>query len=189
MKRFAATVGALAIVLALGSSALAAPTSLVRNGSFERPDVTTGSFQEFTAGDTIQNANEWLVDSGSVDVVEEPAFAAARGNQALDLNGSGRGSVSQTLTTGANQDYLLQFYLAGNPQCNDGAKLVRVFWDGARVATFRYDPTGQMASNLDWQLRVLELRATGTSTELRFASANPGNCGPMIDAVRVTSVA
>jgi choice-of-anchor C domain-containing protein len=189
VRRFAVIAGVLGMVLAMATSALAAPDSLVRNGSFERPEVTSGSFQEFTAGDTIQTANEWHVGTGSVDVVEEPEFDAARGDQALDLNGAERGSVYQTLATDANQDYILGFYLAGNPECNDGVKVLKVFWGGELVATYRYDPTGQSASDLNWQLRALELTATSTSTRLRFASANDGACGPMIDAVRVTPVA
>jgi hypothetical protein len=60
-----------------------------------------------------------------------------------------------------------------------------VFWDDRLVAVFFYDPGTQEADDLDWELRTLELRATGDETELRFASGNDGACGPMIDAVRV----
>jgi hypothetical protein len=183
MRKIIVGVLTAAIALFIALPASAAP-SLVRNGGFERPDVE-GDFETFFAGDTIEDEDEWVVDFGSVDVVSEPRFDVRVGDQAIDLNGEERGSISQTLETVEDEDYLLRFYLAGNPECDDGVKRLRVFWDDRLVAVFFYDPGTQEADDLDWELRTLELRATGDETELRFASGNDGACGPMIDAVRV----
>jgi choice-of-anchor C domain-containing protein len=185
-KRILVLAVALCAVMALGSSALAGgPVNLVRNGSFEFPEVT-GDFDTYIAGQEIDG---WDVVSGSVDVVEEPRFDAFRGKaspQALDLNGSGPGSVAQDLDTDAGQEYLLRFFLAGNPECGtDDVKVLDVWWGGELVATFYYDTSDQEADDLNYQLRALELTAEEGTTELRFSSDNPGACGPMIDVVRV----
>jgi hypothetical protein len=178
-------VGALAAVIALFIALPAsAAQGLVRNGGFERPDVV-GDFETFLAGETIENADEWTVDFGSVDVVSQPTFDVRAGEQAVDLNGNERGSISQVLDTVANEDYALRFSLAGNPDCNDGVKRLRVFWDGRLVAVFLYDPGTQTSDDLDYELRILTLRASGTETDLRFASGNQGACGPLLDSVRV----
>jgi hypothetical protein len=191
-RRLLVAVVSLCTVVSFGPAALArgAPENLVENGGFEMPAVT-GAFEQKT-GTQIPG---WTI-TGCVDLVAESAFDAARGDQSLDLNGSvgstgctanARGSIRQTIDTDTNEDYLLRFFLAGNPGCTetDKVKVLDVYWGGALVATFRYDTTGQSATNIDWQLRVLELRAKAGSTVLEFKSANGGNCGPMIDAVRV----
>jgi choice-of-anchor C domain-containing protein len=190
MRRLGVVATAIAVVLMLGSATALAggPVNLVRNGSFEVPEVS-GSFDTYTANQTI---GAWTVDSGSVDVVEEPDFDTPRNQtsgQALDLNGTGPGSVSQDLDTDADQDYVLRFFLAGNPECGtDDVKVVDVSWGGELVATFYYDTSGQDADDLNYQLRTLELRADEGTTELRLSSDNPGACGPLIDLVRVRAV-
>lgn len=194
-RRILVTVVALCTLVSFGPAALAgeAVDNRVRNGGFERPEITE-PFRQATGTDIPR----WTI-TNCVDLVSEPTFEAARGDQSVDLNGSvgetgcaanARGAISQSIDTDANQDYLLRFFLAGNPGCTESAaakvKVVDVYWDGVLVATFRYDTAGQTAANINWQLRTLELRAKNGDTVLEFRSANGGNCGPMIDAVRVT---
>jgi Protein of unknown function (DUF642) len=195
-RRILVTVVALGTLVSFGPAALAGGVvdNRVRNGGFERPEITD-PFVQATGTDIPR----WTI-TGCIDLVSEPTFRAARGDQSVDLNGSvgggtacapnARGAISQSIDTDPNQDYLLRFFLAGNPGCTESAaakvKVVEVYWDGALVATFRYDTTGQTAANINWQLRALELRAKTGDTVLEFKSANGGNCGPMIDAVRVT---
>lgn len=191
-RRILVVAVAVCTVMALGSSAALAgdPVNLVRNGSFEFPEVS-GSFDTYTAGDDIDGPRGgWTVDSGSVDVTEEPDFDAVSGKsspQAIDLNGTGPGSISQDLDTTSSDEYLLRFFLAGNPECGtDDVKVLDVWWGGELVATFYYDTSGQDADDLNYQLRTLELTSEASGdTELRFSSDNPGACGPMIDVVRV----
>jgi choice-of-anchor C domain-containing protein len=184
---------AVALVLGLATAAAAGTEpnpNLVRNGNFERPEVPDG--QEFVtrdAGDFINNENQWVVARGSVDVLEEPAWEAARGNQSLDLNGDEMGAIAQRiegLTPGAT--YVLRFAIAGNPQCKgDDVKRLRVLWAGEPLAEFFYDASGQTANNLDWVYRELEIIAEGTSAVLRFASRTEGLCGPLLDDVSLVA--
>jgi len=182
-----------AFLMAIGV-AFAGESNLVRNGSFELPDVGTDPFfQEFGVGDTIATASQWRVVRGTVDVVADDLLEANSGSQSLDLNGSNSGAIEQTLeATVGGDDYLLSFYVAANPTCEDGVKVLRVFWNGERVATFRIDPEGEQGStdpmDLNWQYRALELTAEDATTVLRFSS-KPGdsNCGPMLDTVTVVA--
>jgi choice-of-anchor C domain-containing protein len=187
-RRILVVLLALCTVVSFGSAALAgARTNLVKNGGFERPNIS-GDFETFDDGDEISDQDEWIVDSGSVDLVSG-RFDAFRGDQAIDLNGDEAGSIVQEIEgTEDGEDYLLRFHLAGNPECADKVKVLNVWWDGELVATFYYDTTGQTAGNLNWQLRALELHADEDDVELQFESDNTGFCGPMIDAVSVREI-
>jgi choice-of-anchor C domain-containing protein len=183
---------AVALVLGLATAAAAGTDEppLVRNGNFERPDVPEGQdFVTFDVGDKINNENQWVVTRGSVDLLEEPAWEAARGNQSVDLNGDEMGAIAQRiegLTAGAT--YVLRFAIAGNPQCpGDDVKRLRVLWAGEPLAEFFYDASGQTAGDLDWVYRELEIIAEGTSAVLRFASRTEGLCGPLLDDVSLAA--
>ena len=189
-RRILVVAVALCTVVAFATIAFAGGTNpnLVLNGGFERPLVNTASdFEEHQAGDELDDEDEWLVETGTVDLVEEETFDAFRGEQAIDLNGSSPGAISQQIDTESGDEYLLRFQLAGNPGCTESAtdkvKVLHVVWDDARVATFYYDTSGQETDNLDWQRRVLELSGDQEDTELRFESGSTGNCGPMLDSV------
>lgn len=173
---------ATAVALTVGSAALAAP--LVKNGSFERP-ATALPLTQFSAGETIEDEDEWLVHSGTVFIAREPDFEVAAGEQALDLIGSERGSVVQTLETDAGADYMLRFFATANPECQapPGDKRLRLYWDGELVAILILDGTV-----LNWQRHTRDLMASREHTRLRFSSASEGSCGLMIDRVRVTAL-
>jgi choice-of-anchor C domain-containing protein len=183
---------AVALIVGLATAAAAGTETdpnLVRNGNFERPEVPEGQeFLTIDQGEFINNENQWRVARGSVDVLEEPAWEAAKGNQSLDLNGSPpgetMGAIAQRIEgLTAGETYVLRFAIAGNPECKDDLKRLRVFWAGQLLAEFFYDASGQTPSDLDWVYRELEIIAEGTSAVLRFASRTEGLCGPLLDDV------
>jgi hypothetical protein len=182
VRRQLIVAAAMALALSGGPAAWAAP--VVRNGSFERP-VTAFPLTQFSAGETIDDQNEWVVHSGTVFIAREPDFEVAAGAQALDLIGSERGSVVQTLVTDAGADYRLRFFATANPDCQApaGDKRLRLFWDGELAAILVLDGTV-----LNWQRYTSDLMASREHTKLRFASASEGSCGLMIDRVRIRAV-
>jgi choice-of-anchor C domain-containing protein len=183
------SLAALCVVVLGSSSALAQlGDNIVRNGNFERPEVTPGPFTTFEKGDTIQLASEWRVTRGSVDLVEEPAFEAASGDQSLDLNGDERGTVIQDLTTVAGADYVLRFAISGNPQCDTDLKRLAVSWDDQLLAILFIHADDASAMDLTWRYVTFEVTASSVGTALRFASRSDGLCGPMIDNVSVRPV-
>jgi choice-of-anchor C domain-containing protein len=183
---------AVALVLGLATAAAAGTETnpnLVRNGSFERPEVPEGQgVKTFVEGETIANENQWVVVRGSVDLLREPEWEAAHRKQSVDLNGTEMGAIAQRiegLTAGAT--YVLRFAIAGNPECDNNPKRLRVFWAGQLLAEFFYDASGQTRGELDWLYRELEIIAGGTSAVLRFASRTPGPCGPLLDHVTLVA--
>ena len=159
-----------------------AASGVVRNGSFERPQID-GHEQNFPTGSKL---GPWKVTRGDVDVLAG-RFTAADGLQSLDLNGTGPGTIRQVLMTRSGPAYKLSFALAGNPECDgDPVKRVSVFWDGKPVATLSFDTTGHWHGDLGWEPHAFPVTSSGGRTRLVFQSLSDGACGPAIDAVVAT---
>lgn len=158
----------------------AARPNLVRNPSFETPNVVPEG-EIFTQGETI---GAWTVRSGSVQLLGN-AFRARTGNQALDLIGNGRGSVSQDLNTVPGSLYEIKFFLAGNVDGPPRFKRVRVFWGNRNIGTFSFDTFEKTRALMGFESFELRVRATQARTRLRFVGLGTTEFGPVIDAVTV----
>ena len=154
--------------------------NIVRNGSFETPNVPAGG-EIFAKGEKI---GAWTVQTGSVQVLGS-AFQARLGDQSLDLSGNGRGSVSQILTTVPGSRYRIKFFLAGNVDGAPRFKRVRVFWGTRDLGTFTFDTFQKTRALMGFEDIELIARATTTKTRLRFVGVTTTNFGPVIDAVTV----
>ena len=123
----------------------------------------------------------WTVESGTVDLFDKDRVAAlaagVSGVQALDLNGTDRGTIAQTLALRAGGSYLLSFRYTGNTTC--GVSPV-----GARITAGSLDTT-LTASSTTWARAVYPFTTTTASTTLRLASTNAGCGGVVLDDVRV----
>ncbi|MCP2257158.1 choice-of-anchor C domain-containing protein [Streptoalloteichus tenebrarius] len=193
--RFFAAVVAVGVVLA-GASAVAVPANAAEtalaaspralshfdDGSFETPKVNPGTFQYLTSGQSI---GPWKVASGSVDLIGAGFWQAAEGDQSVDLNGQGPGTVSQTFTTVPGTTYTVTYSLAGNPG-GVPLKTGRALVDGQNFQDFSFDITGKTAANMGYVTRQFTFVARGSSTTLAFASTTPNSAhGPVVDDVRV----
>jgi hypothetical protein len=165
---------------------------LIINGGFETPDTPT--YIRIGAGqNTIA---PWVVGLDSVEVgdavgngfIVGPAFEGA---QFLDLNGTGRGRLTQALATTPGSLYTVTFAYANN------------YWNGstsasARVRLFdglgdRLNQTithsGATAGNYHWTVFNGQFTAVTNTTRLEFTSLTDlsGHSGGiMLDAVQVT---
>lgn len=180
--------------LALTASAAAAPgPNLVRDGSFEHPNVD-GSLIEFTAPSSFGVAEQpWKVVAGNVDI--HGTFQQAEiGNQSLDLNGDRPGTIEQDIPTAPGQTYLIRFWLAGNPSpaCPFSIKRLTVSWAGSKVVTLSFDITGHSEQDMGWKQHTYMVTAQSSVTTLRFESLKPNEgdqrCGPMLDRIKVRAV-
>jgi choice-of-anchor C domain-containing protein len=162
-------------------AATSCPTtsSVVKDGSFEWPLASPGSFDTYVAGTTFGN---WTVAFGTVDLVNT-YWKAYNGVQSVDLSGIDTGAIEQDLATTPGQSYELSFWLAANPECGPTIKRLAVWWDGRQVAIRRGDDTGHSDADMGWTRHRLTLTATGATTRLEFRSLVPGGCGPAIDKV------
>jgi choice-of-anchor C domain-containing protein len=184
------TGAALALVAFSGSVLAAGPLT---NGGFE--NGSAGTFPAASSG-----VPGWTIVSGDVDVADATVWPAQAGNQSLDLNGFGMGSISQSIPTVPNATYVVQFYMAGNPgtheQFSNGdaspaIKTMDVTANGGQVDHFSFDTTNFQTLTfpfpaMGWTSEAFSFKATSTSTTLKFASTTAGAFGPALDNVTFT---
>lgn len=167
------------------------------NGSFEQPDVTDGSFQNFAGGSTAITG--WTVvgvDSAVVDTAFSQYginFQAQDGRQWLDLAGvtsnSPTSGVTQDVATIAGESYNLSFWIGS---ATDGQFFFPTIVDlsingGARVSyTNPTAPTNQ----LNWLQVVVPYLATSATTNFTFYNGDQTgrNYNTAIDNISLTQV-
>jgi len=177
------------VTLALASP-VAALAAGVNNGSFEDGDFPQGvAFQTLSAGTPgAGSITGWTVTAGQVDWING-FWTAQDGAKSLDMNGFEPGTISQTLATPVNSTWVIQFYLAGNPDCGDGVKSLTVSASGAAAQTYTFtNSSATTHSDMGWTLESYTFVASGPSTDLTFAAdpANSSFCGPALDNVSAT---
>lgn len=155
--------------------------NLVSNGDFETP-VIAGQWTGYGQGESM---GAWSVSSGSIDIVSSSGWPSESGKQSLDLAGSESGSISQTISTTPGQEYVLTFYLSGNPGSST-TKSIDVYWDGNKIGSYSAEQIGSF-SDMKWKkITVKDIVAKGTKTDLRFTdSSASGGWGAAIDYVVV----
>jgi choice-of-anchor C domain-containing protein len=192
-RPFVVAIAALIAVVALPGSALAGGD--VTNGSFEEGDFAGGAFQTLAAGTPSAGAmTGWTVTSGTVDWIGN-YWTAEEGSMSLDMNGTPTGAIgtvgviAQTLATTANNTYVVQFWLAGNPTCGPSTKTLIVSATGAVPTSYNFTNTSSTTNaDMGWQQVGYSFVANGSSTTLTFAAdpTNTSNCGPALDDVTTT---
>lgn len=156
--------------------------NLLKNGSFEKgPSV--GSFKLFSKGNGIPR---WKVTRATVDLVGN-YFNSADGSNSLDLNGTSYGEIQQQFSTKKGKQYMLSFYLAGNPGGGPTVKKLLVTV-GNKSEEYQFDITGKNVRKMGWEYHELIFTAEDKSTILTFESnhnSGPAAAGPVIDNVKV----
>ena len=189
---------ALAVGTVMASGGMAsATTNLVKNGSFEKPVVPTGSFQDFATG---QSFTGWTVTgaAGRVSVVSGTfvsqgfTFNAKAGAQWIDLTGDGSKTatgVAQSIATTPGTSYQLTFWV-GNVNDPGGifgvSSTVKVFVNGALklTAVNSLHPTNHQQA---WKEFTLTIKATSSHTRISFINGDPfTDDSNGLDAVQLT---
>nr|WP_315473358.1 choice-of-anchor C family protein [uncultured Rhodoferax sp.] len=175
----------LAVALLAGATQANA-TNLVANGGFESETVqnTGAGFDTFNS--ISQGLTGWTVNLRTVDLVSNAYWTAASGNNSLDLNGLGKGVISQVLSTVVGQIYTLSFELAGNPVAGPAIKGLSV--NLGPIGLYSFDTTGHSTTNMGWTRYTTQFAAVSTSTTLSFASQVSGPAGPALDNISVSAV-
>lgn len=159
--------------------------NLLKNGSFEKgPSV--GSFKLFSKGNGIPG---WKVTRATVDLVGN-YFNSADGGNSLDLNGTSYGEIQQQFSTKKGKQYMLSFYLAGNPGGGPTVKKLLVTV-GNKSEEYQFDITGKNVRKMGWEYHELIFTAKDISTILSFESnhnSGPAAAGPVIDNVKVVEI-
>jgi hypothetical protein len=165
----------------LGAPAFAA--NLIKDGGFETPKVTVGSYELFTTGETF--GKYWTVVgvSGDVGVVSSTfedagfTFDAKSGKQWLDLTGNSNTAtgVAQTIATTPGSAYTLTFWV-GNVNDPGGifgtTSTVLVLVNGTQVFT-AVNSLGAGQAKQVWQKFTTTITASSSETTISFMNGDP----------------
>jgi len=175
-----------AVAASLGVAGSAGAATFT-NGSFESASVDPGSgFIELGAGSTVIDG--WVVGGDSIDYIGG-YWQPEDGSRSIDLSGAANGSVSQTFDTILGHSYVVNFFLAGNPDGGPAAKVAISSATGGPVQSNIFTVTGSDSrANMGWQPYQYRFTANGASTTLTFASATDTAYGPALDNVSVAGV-
>ncbi|OUR64787.1 hypothetical protein A9Q79_05710 [Methylophaga sp. 42_25_T18] len=166
-------------------SANAAGVNLVVNGSFEDPDIATGSWSVHSAIDG------WSTTGAGVEVRDNIAGTAYDGQQFVELdshrwpnNTNTNSSIHQTLNTIIGQSYLLSFAYSARINQPSTTNGISVFWNGLELDSV----TATGGSTHNWT--IFEYLVTGIGNDLLTFSATGTNdsLGGSLDAVSVSAV-
>jgi hypothetical protein len=173
-------------VLALISMNSQAATNIVTNGSFESEQINSAwtslpAITGWTSSDAfeIQRGNNFGGLSNFNPAID--------GKQYLELNGSKLTTATQTLTTTANNMYLLNFLYSGRPdQTQSQPSSMQVLWNNVVVGSV------SAPFNSGWQPYSYQLQSNNSSSSLlSFRSTGPASqtsYGSYLDAVSVSVV-
>ncbi|MHB1310208.1 MAG: DUF642 domain-containing protein [Limisphaerales bacterium] len=169
---------------------IATPVSginIVVNGDFEDPVVSgteygaQGKWDVYFAGETIPG---WTVGGHSIDVVGKLGWQAASGDQSVDLNGYGFGSISQVLNTIPGHDYKLSFAMSANSFDGYAYYVAMEFlWQDQLVGSLGFYWT---PATVGWNYHEYTLNTPTDQTRLTFQSTGGRpNAGAALDDVQV----
>lgn len=151
--------------------------NLLTNGSFENPAISGGLLSNQTSG-----LNGWDIVSGNIDIIGN-LWPAADGTQSLDMNGSGAGSISQSVETITGLPYNVLFDFSKNSGENSESASLEVKADSASDI-FTYTDASS-SSDMRWTETQFSFDADDESTVLTFTSLSPSASGPALDNVRL----
>jgi choice-of-anchor C domain-containing protein len=180
--------GASVAVLALAGSALAA------NG------FTNGSLEGGPAGSTVLSGGStaipgWTVTGTDIDYTD--LWQTEDGAMSLDLNGFGPGGIKQSFATTLNNDYVVHFWMSGNPgthaqfpngDASPDEKTMTVQATGGPAKSFSFDTRAERNTfgAMKWVAKTYSFKATGATTTLTFDSTTGGAFGPALDDITMT---
>jgi len=169
----------LALAVATSAFGAQAATELVTNGSFELLSVASplGGYLKVAGGDNTITG--WTVGSTSVDVING-AYGAIDGNSIDMLGTPGPGSLSQLLSTVANQTYQLSFDLS----YNGGAYKDINFAFGTSTNT----AAATSSSSPFFHYSGIYTAAGATTLLAFYSTGGSNNSGVVLDNVSVTVV-
>jgi choice-of-anchor C domain-containing protein len=172
---------ALSAVL-VGLTASPAAAAPIHSTGFEQPVIAPG-FRTFDAGEQIGG---WSVTSGSVDLVTY--WQHAEGNQSLDLNGSGDGTIARSLPAQLLTTYKVTYAVAANTEGPPALKTGKVTVNGQQVDTIAVSTAGKSNQNMGWVYRTFYFtNLLSSSSVLAFSGTSGTIWGATIDDVKVES--
>jgi len=167
------------VLLAVPSNHAFSVTELVTNGSFESPNIPTGTFSIFAS------IPGWSTTfGGGIEIQDNVAGAPAvgAGDQFVELDSTSNSGMAQTLSTAAGVQYQLSFIYSPRPGVGSTSNVIEVYWNGNQIDSI----TGAGTGSTVWMPKSYQVTATGSSTVLEFRAAGTSDSlGGYIDTVSV----
>ena len=191
MRAVLKAAGFLAATILTAAAAPVGATELLTNGGFE--DSGSASLQ-YWGGYTYGASYSlplpgWTVDTGSVDIVvnNSPWSPAYEGTHALDINGFGPGSISQSFLTQLGRSYRVFYAYSRNAAGANDPATATVSVAGITVPiSVPYDPQNFGSPyNILWKTNSFHFTGTGNLETLRLSTTDGGAGGVFFDAVSV----
>ena len=163
--------------------------NLLKNGSFEFPEVTnTSKWQLFPSGTALL---EWVVGWVSaapsmppkIEIHEGVLVAASDGDQSIELDSDAPTYISQAVNTESGYEYKLSFDFAARPNTLEADNKLEVWADTVLQAS--------ISSNTSWQTKTYNFFATTNLTEIKFVDIgipNTDSMGTLLDNVKLECV-
>ncbi|MFT7234600.1 MAG: hypothetical protein ACI9QV_000162 [Methylophagaceae bacterium] len=169
------------LAAALLLSAQAQAANIVINGSFEDPDIATGTWT------VLNSIPGWTTGGAGVEIRDNVAGTAYQGDQFAELDSHGNNSnssISQILNTVVGQMYELTFAYSPRIRQSDATNGIDVSWNGALLSTV----TAMGSSAHNWIVYSFMVEAVGHDT-LKFAATGiEDTLGGSLDAIEVNAV-
>ena len=157
-------------------------SNLIKDGSFEKPVVPTGSYQLFSTG---QRFSAWTVtgDPGDVGIVSGAftqngfTFPAACGQQWLDLTGVTQTAtgVTQSVSTTPNTQYEVEFDVGNvyDPHGIFGTSSIVNAFIGSQKVLVAINRRGIGSTQMVWKRFAKTFTASGSSAAIEFLNGDP----------------
>lgn len=163
-------------------------TNLIVNPSFEDGNwVGNWSWDRVYTGEDVITG--WTIGGYAVDWHNSAEmYPTHSGLYVVDLNadnGGTTGTISQTINTVVNHNYVLSFYLASPLNYGATTNILNVNINGTNYL-FAKNPAGRP---MDWTLNTINFLASSATTTITFSSINAGAYwGPVLDDVSLEDV-
>lgn len=181
-KRTVATVLVAGLSMVGISAFPANATNLIVNGSFESPDIPTGSVFGFFS------LPGWTRIGDVIELQDTDAGTAQDGTQYVELDANINYSLSQ-LATGLSigTTYDLKFFYSPRPDVPQSSNGAQVSLDGSTIFNIALDGTGN--TNTVWSPFTHRFTATSSSTTVVFTGTGTSDsAGALIDNVILIEV-
>jgi choice-of-anchor C domain-containing protein len=174
----------------LVSSPACAGSNLISDGCFSNSNDSSPGFATINAGTSFGSASNssgpWTVTTGSIDLIGNYWQAPFNYGGSVDIDGNSPGGISQTVTTVPGQQYLLTFWLSGNP---DGPPETKsLFVTATADPPYSYTIGLNSHGSMNYIEEFLNFTATTDSTLISFFSDDSDSpYGPVIGDVSLAA--
>eukprot|EP01114_Cavostelium_apophysatum_P024023 TRINITY_DN925_c0_g1_i1.p1 TRINITY_DN925_c0_g1~~TRINITY_DN925_c0_g1_i1.p1 ORF type:complete len:490 (-),score=78.97 TRINITY_DN925_c0_g1_i1:48-1517(-) len=150
------------------------------NGDFELSECELAPCVKWTP----DHISGWTVTEGSIKILQDDS------GKSVDLNGVGRGTISQSPFLVPGDRYRLSFKLNANLNCDDVEKNLKVqVITGNDVLSwiFTTETAGWEKEKLSF-IATTDINIPRVAAEITFASSSDGSCGPVVDNIKLRNI-